>query len=190
MNFNYSYPSESEWSSWLGGGSGDKLSLTLEADEAALELGLESDLNIDWPCFLAEVGSQRPPCALCSPAEAGVTNIEGTRWYNLCWWMFGAEGHLGIPPVGSNGSKSSSIDCCFLEKKIDTVVCKKLWVSRVLKYPKKVLGGFDNIFHAYLMRRFQKYGRNWIFTVAFWGQTKAVQKCAARWAELAVLFCR
>ena len=40
-----------------------------------------------------------------------------------------------------------------------------------------------------LMRGFQKYGRNWIFTVAFWGQTKAVQKCAARWGELAVLFC-
>ena len=26
--------------------------------------------------------------------------------------------------------------------------------------------------------------------VAFWGQTKAGQKCAARWAELAMLFCR
>ena len=41
-----------------------------------------------------------------------------------------------------------------------------------------------------LLDWFQKYGRNWILTVAFWGQTKAGQKCAARWAELAVLFCR
>ena len=40
------------------------------------------------------------------------------------------------------------------------------------------------------MRGFQKYGRNLILTVAFWGQTKARQKCAARWAELTVLFCR
>ena len=36
----------------------------------------------------------------------------------------------------------------------------------------------------------QKYERKWIRTVAFWGQTKVGQKCAARWAELAVLFCR
>ena len=44
-----------------------------------------------------------------------------------------------------------------------------------MKYPKKCLGGFDNIFYVYLMRGFQKYGRNWILTVAFWGhwQTKA-----------------
>ena len=56
--------------------------------------------------------------------------------------------------------------------------------------PKKVFVTFDNVFHVYLMREFQKYGRNWILTVAFWGQTKAGQKCAARWAELAVLFCR
>ena len=35
-------------------------------------------------------------------------------------------------------------------------------------------------FHVYLMREFQKYGRNWILTVAFWGQTKAGQKYAAR----------
>ena len=48
--------------------------------------------------------------------------------------------------------------------------------------------GFDNIFHVYLIRRFQKYERNCIFPVAFWGQSKAGQKCAARWAELAVLF--
>ena len=54
----------------------------------------------------------------------------------------------------------------------------------------KAFPAFDNIFHVYLMRGFQKYGRNWILTVAFWGQTKAGQKCAARWAELAVLFCR
>ena len=55
---------------------------------------------------------------------------------------------------------------------------------------KKVLGGFDNIFHVYLMRGFQKYGKNSILTVAFCRQTKAGQKFAARWAELTVLFCR
>ena len=54
----------------------------------------------------------------------------------------------------------------------------------------RVFGGFDNIFHVYLTRRFQKYIRNWILTVGFWGQTKAGRKCSARWAELAVLFFR
>ena len=44
----------------------------------------------------------------------------------------------------------------------------------------KVFGGFHNIFHVYLMRGFQKFGRNWILMVAFWEQTKAGQKCAAR----------
>ena len=29
-----------------------------------------------------------------------------------------------------------------------------------LEIPKKVFGGFDNIFHVYLKRGFQKYGRN------------------------------
>ena len=48
----------------------------------------------------------------------------------------------------------------------------------------------SHIIHVYLIRRFQKYGKNWILTVAFWWQTKAGQKFAARWAELAVLFCR
>ena len=61
-----------------------------------------------------------------------------------------------------------------------------LWVSRVHKIHKKVFAGFDNIFHVYLMRRFQKYGRNWMLTVASWGKTKAGQKCANRWAEFAV----
>ena len=59
-----------------------------------------------------------------------------------------------------------------------------------IEIPKKVFGGFDNIFHVYLMRGFQKYKRNWILMVAFRGQTKAGQKYAVRWAELAVLFCR
>ena len=41
--------------------------------------------------------------------------------------------------------------------------------SEFLEYSniKKVFEGFDNIFHVYLMREFQKYGRNWIITVAF-----------------------
>ena len=55
---------------------------------------------------------------------------------------------------------------------------------------KKVFLIFDHIYHVYLMRGFQNYDKNWILTVAFWGQTKARQKFAARWAELAVLFCR
>ena len=37
------------------------------------------------------------------------------------------------------------------------------------------------------MKGFKKYGINWILTVAFLCQTKAGQKHAARWAELAVL---
>ena len=71
----------------------------------------------------------------------------------------------------------------------------ELWTFATVSFesiqiPKKVFGGFDNIFHVYLMRGFQKYGRNWILMVTFWGQTKAGQKCAARWAEFAVLFSR
>ena len=34
--------------------------------------------------------------------------------------------------------------------------------------PKKVFGGFDNVFDVYLMRGFQKYERSWILTMAFW----------------------
>ena len=54
---------------------------------------------------------------------------------------------------------------------------------------KKVLGGFDNIFHVYMMRGFQKYGRNWILTVAFWGQTKAGPKmcCQMGWIGCAIM---
>ena len=37
-----------------------------------------------------------------------------------------------------------------------------------IEISKKVFGGIDNIFHVYLMRGFQKYGRNLILTVAFW----------------------
>ena len=44
---------------------------------------------------------------------------------------------------------------------------------------------FDSIFHAYLTRGLQKYARNLIPTMAFWGQTKAGQKIAARLAGLA-----
>ena len=76
--------------------------------------------------------------------------------------------------TGQVKSQLDSIHCEFLE----------YWNTQ------KLFGGFDNIFHVYLMRRFQKYGRHWILTVAFLGPTKAVQKCAPRWAEFAVLFCR
>ena len=41
-----------------------------------------------------------------------------------------------------------------------------LWVSRVLKYP-KVFRGFDNIFHVYLMRWFQKNSISFIVLESF-----------------------
>ena len=43
-----------------------------------------------------------------------------------------------------------------------------IWVYEMAK---KVFKRFDIIFHVYLMRGLQKYQRNWIPTVAFWGQS-------------------
>ena len=59
------------------GGNGDKLSLTLEAEDD-LEFGLESDLKMDWRFLRAS-----KLCLLATPAspeaaEAGVTSMEGT----------------------------------------------------------------------------------------------------------------
>ena len=58
-----------------------------------------------------------------------------------------------------------------------------------IEMPKKVFRGFDNIFHVYLMRGFQKYARNWILMVAFKGQTKAGAKicCQMGWIGCAIL---
>ena len=61
------------------------------------------------------------------------------------------------------------------------------WVSRVLKYPKKCLGGFDSIFHVYLMRGFQKHGRNWILTMAFWATCKIAQPIQPIWEHIFAL---
>ena len=41
-----------------------------------------------------------------------------------------------------------------------------------IEIAKKVFVKFDNVFHAYLMRGFQKYGRNCILTVAFKGRLR------------------
>ena len=56
------------------------------------------------------------------------------------------------------------------------------WVFRVLKYPKKCLEDLTTFFIS------TWWGDS--NNMAFSGQTMGGQKCAARWAELAVLFCR
>ena len=45
----------------------------------------------------------------------------------------------------------------------------------------KVFSAFDNIFHVYLMRGFQKYERNWILTMAFWATCKIAQPIQPIW---------
>ena len=77
-----------------------------------------------------------------------------------------------------------------LQALITSPACLPQYLPRVVKYNKKVLPIFDSIFHAYLTRGLQKYSRNLIPTMAFWGQTKAGQKIAARLARLTVLSCR
>ena len=49
-----------------------------------------------------------------------------------------------------------------------------LWVSRVLKYPKKVFGGFDN-------------ERNWVLTMAFWATCKIAQPIQPIWQHIFAL---
>ena len=61
-----------------------------------------------------------------------------------------------------------------------------LWVSRVLKY-QKVFRGFDNIFHVYLIRGFQKYKQNWILTMAFWVTCKITQPIQPIWQHIFAL---
>ena len=50
-----------------------------------------------------------------------------------------------------------------------------------IEIPKKVFGRFDNVFHVYLMRGFQKYARNWILTMAFWATCKIAQPIQPIW---------
>ena len=49
-----------------------------------------------------------------------------------------------------------------------------LWVSKVLKYPKKVFGGFDN-------------ERNWVLTMAFWATCKIAQPIQPIWQHIFAL---
>ena len=43
--------------------------------------------------------------------------------------------------------------------------CLSRYVSRVVEYQKKIFSTFDYVFHLYLMRRLQKYARNFIPTM-------------------------
>ena len=52
---------------------------------------------------------------------------------------------------------------------------------------KNTTKSISNIFPIYLMKELQKYARNSIPLLAFWGKHKTGQKSAAEWAELAVL---
>ena len=51
-------------------------------------------------------------------------------------------------------------DVFYLPSKVNTVSFKSIEI------PKKVFGRFDNIFHVYLRREFQKYERNGILMIA------------------------
>ena len=53
--------------------------------------------------------------------------------------------------------------------------------------PQKVFTSGDKVLHVYLARKLQNLERNLILMKPFLGQTKTVQKGAARWAGLAVL---
>ena len=46
---------------------------------------------------------------------------------------------------------------------------------------------FDNVFHVYLMRGFQKYARNWILTMAFWATCKIAQPIQPIWQHIFAL---
>ena len=46
---------------------------------------------------------------------------------------------------------------------------------------------FDNVFHVYSMRGFQKYERNWIFMMAFWVTCKIAQPIQPIWQHIFAL---
>ena len=118
-----------------------------------------------------------------------------TLW-NIYMFNFQGPLHPALLRCPWNSWNQSNLPYKFLWTRDITIsTLNVLWTHNYVSFwsieiPKKVFGVFDNIFRVYLMRRFQKYERNLFLTVAFWGQTKAGQKWAARWAELAVLFCR
>ena len=51
----------------------------------------------------------------------------------------------------------------------------------------KVFPAFDNIFHVYLMREFQKYKRNWSLTMVFLTTSKIAQPIQPIWQHLFAL---
>ena len=91
-------------------------------------------------------------------------------------------GPIMITSVITNFSVNKDI---FLISKKTQFMHFALWVSRVLKYPKKCLE--DNVFHVYLMREFQKYERNWILTMAFRATCKIAQPIQAIWLHIFAL---
>ena len=63
--------------------------------------------------------------------------------------------------------------------------------SKMVEYQKKVLQHLTTFFMStYLMRALQNHARNLVLTMGFVGRTRTRQKIAARWAGLAVLYCR
>ena len=62
-----------------------------------------------------------------------------------------------------------------------------LWVSRVLKYPKKYLEDLTTFSYVYLMRGFQKYERKWIITMAFWATCQIAQPIQPIWQHIFAL---
>ena len=73
-------------------------------------------------------------------------------------------------------------DICFVT--LDSSNSPWLWRKKAI-----LIVAFDNIFHVYLMRGFQKYERNWILMVAFWGQNQGRAKmcCQTGWIGCATL---
>ena len=53
--------------------------------------------------------------------------------------------------------------------------------------PQNVFPTFDNTFHVFLMREFQKYARNWILTMAFWATCKIAQPIQPIWQHIFAL---
>ena len=92
--------------------------------------------------------------------------------------------------------KNRKIFRLFEESKVHNELwSKKLHFSQVyiqcefLEYwnTKKVFGGFDNIFHIYLMRGFQKYERNRILMMALWVTCKIAQPIQPFWQPIFAL---
>ena len=61
------------------------------------------------------------------------------------------------------------------------------YVFRVAKYHKKSFHRFNNTFHVYLMRGFQKHARNWILTMPFWATREIAQPINPIWQHIFAL---